>query len=201
MGGRVFFYVEEKAVGTSKQTRTNQQEFEASVLGETINRLCRFADSNSQNMMAVFDQVNESQRVDQTSKMYAHVFSRMATHREMRRLIEPPMHLDSSISSNIQFADWLAACVFRTVDRQLIIDTKYDWASRAFRDVMNGNIANESKLHIRNTLRDDFHHIRLFSGSRPMVEGKTGYTLLERDPLTAEKMARVKAAGERRRRT
>lgn len=37
--------------------------------------------------------------------MYAHILGRSSEHKEMRRIIEPPMHLDSELSTNIQFAD------------------------------------------------------------------------------------------------
>ena len=56
------------------------------------------------------DTENEKERVVQVQNSYAHVFNRTADpdHGEMRRLIESTMHVDSKLSANVQFADWVA---------------------------------------------------------------------------------------------
>ena len=71
---------------------------------ETLNRIARFADSNDQNVLVMMDQINEKSRKQRLPVMYSHILGRAAEHGEMRRIVEPPMHIDSQLSSNIQFA-------------------------------------------------------------------------------------------------
>ena len=122
-GGRLFFYGEEKPLGTAterwgKDSRLQKQgllEFKWGCLHQALNRLCTFAESRDENLIVIMDTENEKERAIQVQNSYAHVFNRTADpdHSEMRRLIESTMHVDSKLSANVQFADWIAAAVRR----------------------------------------------------------------------------------------
>lgn len=71
---------------------------------ETLNRIARCADRQDQHVMVVIDQINEKTRAERLPNMYGHILGRAKDFPEMRRIIEPPMHVDSQLSANIQFA-------------------------------------------------------------------------------------------------
>ncbi|NLT30538.1 MAG: DUF3800 domain-containing protein, partial [Propionibacterium sp.] len=125
--GHLFYYADEKPRGTPKQTHLNVAAREEQAMRESLNRLARHAAHREQNVLVMIDQINEKDRATRLPRMYAHIFARSAEHAEMRRIVEPPMHIDSELSSNIQFADWVAAIVSRALDYQLIRETKYTW--------------------------------------------------------------------------
>ena len=72
---------------------------------EALNRVARHADSHGSNVMVIIDQINEKARAARLPIMYSHVLGRAVEFPEMRRIIEPPMHIDSVLSANIQFTD------------------------------------------------------------------------------------------------
>jgi hypothetical protein len=127
--GDLFYYADEKPLGTPKQTTLNTEERETAAMREALNRIARHADSCGRNVLVMIDQINEKTRATRLPKMYSHVLGRASDHPEMRRIIEPPMHIDSVLSSNIQFADWVAACVTRAIEYQLIRDSPYEWVT------------------------------------------------------------------------
>ncbi len=65
--------------------------------------------------LTMIDQINEKTRAARLLAMYEHILGRASGFPEMKRIIEPPMHIDSVLSSNIQFSDWIAACVTRAI--------------------------------------------------------------------------------------
>ena len=111
LGGQLFYYAEEKPLGTPKETNCGPDEFkgrEESAMRESLNRLARAADANDESVLVLMDQINEKSRKRRLPAMYAHILGRASWHEEMRRIVEPPMHIDSQLSANIQFADWSA---------------------------------------------------------------------------------------------
>jgi hypothetical protein len=122
-GGWLFYYVNEKPLGTPKQTVLNTDERETAAMREALNRIARHADCQDSNVLVMIDQINEKTRAARLPLMYSHILGRAADYPEMKRIIEPPMHVDSQLSSNVQFADWVAACVTRAVEYQLIKDS------------------------------------------------------------------------------
>ncbi|WP_433861754.1 DUF3800 domain-containing protein [Streptomyces sp. L7] len=129
LGGCLFYYADEKPLGTPAQTRLDVVERETVAMRESLNRIARHADHRNMNVMVMIDQINERQRSERLPKMYAHILGRASDHPEMTRIIEPPMHVDSVLSANIQFADWIAACVARAIDYHVIAESQYGWVA------------------------------------------------------------------------
>ena len=75
----------------------------------------------------MIDQINEKTRLDRLPRMYSHILGRAGDCPEMRRIVEPPMHIDSQLSSGIQLADWIAASVTRAIDYQLVEHSRHAW--------------------------------------------------------------------------
>lgn len=97
-GGHLFYYADEKPQGTPKQTNFSPEvgvQRERDAMQETLNRIARHADYQDSNVQVMIDTVNESQRRTRVANMYQHIFDRSGDFREMRRIIEPPMHIDS----------------------------------------------------------------------------------------------------------
>ncbi|MBV7292471.1 DUF3800 domain-containing protein [Corynebacterium sp. TAE3-ERU16] len=196
LGGSLFYYVDEKPLGTPKQTELNTVEREKLAMQETLNRIARHSDSHGKKVMVLMDSINEAERKNRVANMYAHIFSRQSYHPEMARIVEPPMHLDSRVSSNIQFADWVAAFVTRAIDFQLIEDSSYRWVCERYRYAKNKKpFTYESKVHLCGRALDDFNHSEIFELDRrvyPRVEGKT-----LRGECGADFFRKIKAAAER----
>ena len=195
LGGSLFYYVDEKPLGTPHQTQLDTAARETAAMRETLNRLARHADSAGSNLMVMIDQVNENQRSERLPKMYAHILGRSADFPEMKRIIEPPMHVDSQLSSNIQLADWIAACVTRAIEYQLIKDSPYRWvaATKAV-DSVRGAFTHESKLHLWKRSLPDLLHSEVFRAERPLFPEASGQLMSDQvDPAI---FRRMKAAAE-----
>ena len=197
-GGRLFFYGEEKPLGTAterwgKDSRLQKQgllEFKWGCLHQALNRLCTYAERHGENLIVIMDTENEKERVVQVQNSYAHVFNRAADpdHGEMRRLIESTMHVDSKLSANVQFADWVAAAVRRAFEYQLLEDSSFDWVPTAFEDLMRRKPTIESKLylsHSRGGVRD-LHNSDIFARERPALAMSISQRLSPEDRIRME---------------
>lgn len=136
------------------------------------------------------DTENEKERVVQVQNSYAHVFNRTADpdHGEMRRLIESTMHVDSKLSANVQFADWVAAAVRRAFEYQLLEDSSFDWVPTAFEELMRRKPTIESKLylsHSRGGVRD-LHNSDIFARERPALAMSISQRLSPEDRIRME---------------
>ena len=195
-GGRLFYYADEKQLGTPRQTDLNTSERETGAMREALNRIARHADSQGVSVLVMIDQINEKDRAARLPGMYAHILGRSADHPEMRRIIEPPMHIDSVLSSNIQFADWVAACVTRAIDYQIVKDSRYRWvATTPTLSAVRGAFTHESKLHLWHRFVPDLCRSDPFRAGRPLHPVPAGQLVGERvDPAI---FRRMKAAAER----
>jgi hypothetical protein len=183
LGGRVFYYADQKEKGTRNQVRMDDQEREASAMRETMNRLCRYAEQQEDNLLVLMDQVNEKERYRRTAATYAHVFARSKDWQEMKRVVEPPMHIDSALSSNIQLADWIAAAVSRAIDYQLEPNSRFAWIPSALGERFRQQITYESKLRLWQSSAKDLNHHEIFRTDRP--------ALITPGTMTPENLARL----------
>ena len=196
-GGAVFFYAEQKERGTRKQVGVSSEERESTAMQETVNRLCRHAERHDQNILIMMDQINEKQRAARVSEIYAHIFARAKEFPEMRRAVEPPMHIDSALSSNIQFADWVAAAVGRAMDYQLESGSRYHWIPEALKSSMHHRITRESKLRFWQSSLDDLNNFDVFKSERPFID-RVGQGITSPEDL--EKLRKMKHAAAKKRR-
>lgn len=197
-GGALFYYADEKPLGTPKQTKLDTDAREIAAMREALNRLARHAQSkNDSNIIVMIDQINEKTRVERLQRMYGHILGRASDFQEMKLIVEPPMHVDSKLSANIQFADWVAACVTRAIDYQLVENSRYRWITddNAL-NALRGGFTHESKLHFWHRSIDDLHHSQVFNRVRPVHPIAQG-RLLGTDHV--EHLRRIKAAAERSR--
>lgn len=199
MGGRLFYYADEKPLGTPRQTSLDAPARETAAMRESLNRLARFAELHAKNLMVLIDQINERTRSERLPIMYSHILGRAEDHPEMRRIVEPPMHVDSVLSANIQFADWVAACISRAIDFQLVVDSRHRWVvdPRAFPSIHTA-FTHESKLHLWERSVPDLNNSNIFDRARRVHPQAHGHLVSAGiDPAVAR---RIKAAAERARR-
>lgn len=194
-GGALFYYANEKPLGTPGQVRIEPEVRETAAMQETLNRIARHADRCDQNVMVMIDQINEKTRAERLPNMYGHILGRAGDFPEMRRIIEPPMHVDSVLSSNIQFADWVAACVTRAIDYQLTTDSLYQWVTGGSLPAMRGSFTHESKLHLWLRSIDDLNHSDIFRSTRTVHPSASGNLISS--TVTLDQIRRVRAAAER----
>ena len=166
LGASLFYYADEKPLGTPAQTQLDTEVRETSAMRETLNRLCTHADRLDQNLMVMIDQINESQRAKRLPNMYGHILGRAAERQEMRRIIEPPMHVDSTLSANIQFADWIAAAITRAIEFQVIEDSPYGWIPSRLASIRE-SFTYESKLHLNHRGIVDLNNRDILKIDRP----------------------------------
>lgn len=176
LGGHVFYYGDEKPVGTVKQTDRTSRVTAEDALRETINRLCRHADVRGEDLLIVADSITDKTRQEIAAQMYAHIFSRSQTHQDMRRIIDVPLHIESKLNTNIQFADWICGLLSRASHYQLVRDSQFSWAPQLFEATMKDSITYESKLHRLHA--DELHGDDLFKRYRksfkPLRKGSVG---------------------------
>lgn len=180
VGGSLFYFVREKAIGTpgqvwgtasgSPETRSFIEERTQKCLAEAINRLCTHADNKTQNILLFQDMINESQRKAQVARSYANIYARMKEHQEMRRILEAPAYIDSELSSNIQCADWIAALIGRACNYQLNPSSAYAWVGDTFREQLRGSFTYESTLQFHERSMENIRHSELLSRSRPFFK-------------------------------
>ena len=182
-GGKLFYFVREKPIGSpgqvwGKNTDNNwenkREERTLECLSEAINRLCRYAEHEDQNILLFQDMINEKQRFHQVTRSYAHIYSRIKEHQEMLRILEAPAYIDSELSTNIQCADWVAALIGRACDYQLIHDSSYKWVADTFYPALRGNFTYESTLQFHMRSIDNIHHIGILDRARPHFDSLTG---------------------------
>ena len=163
---------------------------------ETLNRLCTYAERKQDHLMVLIDSINEKTRSQRLPNMYGHILSRAAERNEMKRIIEPPMHVDSTLSANIQFADWTAAALSRAVEYQVIRQSDYEWVPDQLGQLA-GAFTFESKIHLWNRSVADLNHSEIVKRDRHLFPPATGQLVLDGvDPDTFRKMH---AAAERSR--
>lgn len=195
-GGNLFYYADEKPIGTPGQTSLDKDERERSAMQEALNRLARHADRAEENLLVIIDQINEKERKARMPLMYAHILGRAAEFPEMRRIIEPPMHVESHLSSNIQFADWVAACVTRAIDYQLLESSRYTWITDGSAlGKVRGAFTAQSKLHLWKRAIADLNHSEVFNRQRVVHPRPQGQLLGGSEH--AATWQRIKAAAER----
>lgn len=197
LGGHLFYYADEKPLGTPKQTRLDSVERETVAMREALNRIARHADSQDRNVMVMIDQITEKTRAERLPNMYGHILSRAAGFPEMKRIIEPPMHVDSVLSANIQFADWVASCVTRAIEYQTLKDSPYGWVCTTKHvDAVRGAFTHESKLHLWSRSIEDLNHSEIFRGIRPLYpKTQSGRTI--GDSLPPDLFRKIHAAAQR----
>lgn len=193
--GQLFYFAAEKPVGTPKETNTGKEEFaerEIYALRESLNRLARAADYKDESILVMMDQVNEKSRRQRLPEMYSHILGRASAHDEMRRIIEPPMHIDSELSANIQFADWVCALVKRAIEYQLVEDSRYKWVPHAGQlKAAYGAFTHESKLKLFKRDIEDIHHAHIMYAERPCIDYSSSMTLTNQNRQKLEQVRRA----------
>ena len=182
-GGKLFYFVREKPIGSPGQVwgkdtgnswEAMREERTLECLSEAINRLCRYAEHEDQNILLFQDMINEKQRFHQVTRSYAHIYSRIKEHQEMLRILEAPAYIDSELSTNIQCADWVAALIGRACDYQLIPGSSYKWVAETFYRYLHGHFTYESTLQFNMRSIDNIHNIKILDRARPALDSIAG---------------------------
>lgn len=204
LGGHLFYYAEEKRLGTPKQVKISSADRRARALKGTLNRLARHSHQLGRNLMILMDSVNENERKDIVHFGYGHIYARASEHPEMWRILEAPMHVDSSLSSGIQMADWIAAYLSRAISYQLIYHSRYAYITdpKLFA-ALHGSFTSNSKLHLYQRSIDDLQHSMVISTYRPLFQSRSGGNPLVNaiDPDTLTKVRRVAEAAQQGKRS
>jgi hypothetical protein len=203
-GGQLFYYVDEKPKGTPKQVSLDSERVERLAMAETVNRLSRAADKRNGNILFMIDAINEDRRSKRLPNMWGHILGGSAERPEMRRAIEPPMHVDSVLSACIQFADWVAAIINRAVEYQLRVDDDCRWVGKAIWPIRHNLFTLESKLHfLPDRSVADINNRHLLSTTGPLIRsdslGLSSETVKKMEQLFHKSVSRSKTEKRRQR--
>lgn len=179
--GHLFYYGDEKPQGTRKQTQKSAEDYTETALRETINRLCRHADRQGEDLAILMDDFTEKSRRELVANMYGHIYARTAHQEEMRRIVEPPLHVDSKLNSSVQFADWVCGLVGRATDYQLVENSQFDWIPQTFQSALTGSFTYESKIHLLGSEKE-LHHSNILDPHRPHLPPMLENTIGSADP-------------------
>lgn len=175
--GHVFYYGEQKPIGTLKQTKQEPGERTRIALEQTINRLCTHAEKMEQELLIIMDQITDKSRKEIVAQMYSHVYWRSkphVEHPEMRRIIDAPLHVESNMNSAIQFADWICALIARLSHSMLYEHSPFHWAVEKFGDNLRRRFTYESKLHMHPEYKDVHNSDLLVQGAHLHAAGTIG---------------------------
>lgn len=147
--------------------------------------------------MVIIDALNEKERMNHVADSYAHIFSRSAEFPEMKQIVEPPMHVDSKLSANVQFADWVSAFVNRCIDWHLISQSRYGWITESKNQRgLHRCFTYESKLHLLSHRPvPDLNHSEILRQYRPLFDDRNSNSIGSR--IGVENIFRIKAAADR----
>lgn len=163
--GQIFYYGREKKKGTVAQTATSSRDTVEHSLRETINRLSRHADYSDSDLMIIADAITDKTRREIAAQMYGHIYKRSNEYFEMRRAVEVPLHIESKLNTNVQFADWVCALIARASHYQLVRESEFEWAPRLLGADIRSHFTYESVLHALNHA-DTINHSGLFETKR-----------------------------------
>lgn len=175
--GHLFYYGEQKPIGTLKQTNQEPEERTKIALEQTINRLCTHAERMQQELLIIMDQITDKSRKEIVAQMYSHVYWRSKAHLEhpeMRRIIDAPLHVESNMNNAIQFADWICALISRLSHWMLHEHSPFHWAEEKFGDNLRRRFTYESKLHMLPKYKDVHHSDLLVQGVHLHAAGTIG---------------------------
>lgn len=194
--GKLFYHACEKPRGSPKQTNLDKLARRDRALREMTNRLARYANSQQEQILIMMDAVQEKERKSSVQTMYAHILGRASAYSEMHRLVEPPMHIDSELSSNIQLADWIAGLVGRAINYQLVKESRYEWVSEDKHfPALYKAFTHESKLELHSRSVDHIHHYEVMHKRRRLYPTPNGHTIGGQiDEERMDKMRRIAEA-------
>ena len=141
-GGCVFYYGQVKPVGALAETgETTRQRYDH-VMIQTIKRLDRLPTDKH---MIILDEVDTTSRLDALASASGFMFGGGPAG---RKLVEPPMQVESHLYATVQCADWICALLGRiTAAKVDPAFAEFDWASRMFGQNMLDVTMDGSKIH------------------------------------------------------
>lgn len=162
LGGRIFFFGQEKPIGPVSATKETSQEREKHCLIQTAQRLGRYAKETGEDLLIIMDATDTDNRERAVSVLGKTIYSR---GRDTETIIEVPLQADSHLYGTIQFADWTCALLMRLSHYHFCQESDAQWSIDFAQHVLHNNhftpnsliwskdIKNETKLYPQNLKR------------------------------------------------
>ncbi|MDY2669804.1 DUF3800 domain-containing protein [Schaalia hyovaginalis] len=144
LGGKIFFYGEEKPAGTEKETGQSAADRTRAVLTESVRRLCRYADLRGENLTIFLDKGGPMPREEAITSLAQFIYA--SPDPPMKRIVEVPMELESHRYGAVQFADWMCAIASRATHFHFSDSDEFSWAPNVFGAVFNERALDESRI-------------------------------------------------------
>jgi hypothetical protein len=137
-GGSIFYYGQVKPLDQTSETSRQRYDH---VMIQSIKRLDRLP---TDRYMMILDEVDTTSRLDALASASGFMFG----SKDGRKLVEPPMQVESHLYATVQCADWICALLGR-ITAHAVGDEWADmgWASRMFGRNLADVTMHGSKVH------------------------------------------------------
>lgn len=144
--GRIFFYGEVKTPGSPKESGETAAQRTKKALGETVRRLCEYADSQDEDLLLLLDEGGPMPREDAITAMAQFIYS--SSDPRMKRILEVPLQLESHRYGAMQYADWLCAVLSRATHFHFSPSAEFAWAPGVVSRIVLGRATQESRVWV-----------------------------------------------------
>lgn len=144
LDGRVFFYGQVKPVGAPHEiSETSQHRYDHTMI-QTIIRTGYWLPESGRELM-IFDQIDDRSRLNAMASAGGFIYSDLRG----RKMIEPPMQVESNMYPSIQAADWICALISRLSAYRLGGPdwAEFVWADKYFSKRLDAVTMARSKIH------------------------------------------------------
>ena len=124
--GRLFFYGQEKPLGSVKETHESSQDREQHCLFQTIQRLGSYATSRSEELLVIMDGTDAHNRERAVATLGKAIYSRSIP--DTNSVIEVPIQADSKMYGTVQLADWTCALLSRLTHYHFASPSEFSWS-------------------------------------------------------------------------
>lgn len=118
-GGNIFYYGREKY---QKPDECNSSGLYTTCMAKTISSLDNYCEFKGANLLIIMDQH------DDRLKLFASATKTMFGNNKAKRLIEPPLHVESHLYNTVQAADWMCTLLGRLWAFRVLAEQYPDYA-------------------------------------------------------------------------
>ena len=136
------FYGQEKPRGGPDQVSETNAERYDHAMKQLIKRI-HWDLPEEENLLMILDKQGDRERLE----IFAGAASFMFSNSDAKRLLEPPMEVESHLYQTVQCADWICALLGRIAAYKFDPEfSEFQWASKYFGDRLSNVTSTSSKL-------------------------------------------------------
>ena len=114
------------------------------MLHEVVRRVCRYAESQQEDVEVLLDAGGPMPREEAITTLAQFIYS--GDEPSLRRIVEVPMELESHRYGAMQLADWICAIATRASHFHLSASNEFGWAPSVLGEVFRDRTTRESRI-------------------------------------------------------